>query len=142
MKTLLISGMTLALLTGGAFAQATAQPPAPPAAGAAAPPPPPPRADGVAGARPPAPPAPGAAAPPPPGGPDAEADDADGPPPPPGPGPRGRRPPPPPPSKAAHFRLQRGDAMVEVKCADDEPMKLCADLALQMVDRLQAMARP
>ena len=56
-----------------------------------------------------------------------------------GPGPRGQRPPPPPPSRAAHFRLQRGDAMVDVKCADEEPMKVCADLALQMVDRLQTL---
>jgi hypothetical protein len=67
-----------------------------------------------------------------------------GPPPPPpgGPGPRGNRPPPPPPFRAAHFRLQRGDAMVDVKCADDEQMKVCVDLTLQMVDRLQTMLKP
>ena len=65
----------------------------------------------------------------------------DGPPPPPpgGPGPRGQRP---LPERAAHFRLQRGDALIDVKCADEEPMKACAELALQMVDRLQAPTKP
>jgi hypothetical protein len=58
-----------------------------------------------------------------------------------GPGPQGHRPPP-PPSKAAHFLLRRGDAIVDVKCADDEQMKVCADLTLQMVDRLQTMLKP
>ena len=32
--------------------------------------------------------------------------------------------------------------MIDVKCADDEPMSACADLALQMVDRLQSMQKP
>jgi hypothetical protein len=144
MKTLLISGLTLALLTGGAFAQPSGQPPAPPAQGTGAPPPPPVQpASGIAATQPPAPPIPGAPPPPPsPGGPEA-GDDLDGPPPPPpgGPGPRGQRPPP-PQSRAAHFRLQRGDTTVDVKCADDEPMKVCADLTLQMVDRLQATPKP
>jgi hypothetical protein len=74
----------------------------------------------------------------------AEGDDIDGPPPPPppgAPGPRGQRPPP-PPERAAHFRLQRGDVLVDVKCADQESMKTCADLALQMVDRLQTLSKP
>jgi hypothetical protein len=126
MKALLLSGLTLALLTGGALAQANGQPPAPPAPGLAPPPPPPP---GVA---------------PPPVGSGPETGDMEGPPPPPpgGPGPRGQRPPPPAPSRAAHFRLQRGDAMVDVKCADDEQMKVCADLTLQIIDRLQTMLKP
>jgi hypothetical protein len=146
MKAFLIPGLALTLLTGSAFAQASGQPPAPPPQGAVAPsPPPPPAAPGVAATQPPAPPARGAAPPsPPPGGPEAGADDMGAPPPPPpgGPGPRGQRPPPPPPSRAAHFRLQRGDAMVDVKCADDEQMKVCADLTLQMVDRLQTTLKP
>jgi len=146
MKAFLISGLTLVLLTGGAFAQASSPPPAPPAQGAsAAPQPPPPAGPGVAATKPPAPPAPGAAPPPVPlGGSEAGPDDMGAPPPPPpgGPGPRGQRPPPPPPSRAAHFRLQRGDAMVDVKCADDEQMKVCADLTLQMVDRLQTTLKP
>jgi hypothetical protein len=141
MKAFLISALTLFLLTGGALAQATGQPPAPPAQGAAAPPPAP--AGGVAATQPPAPPAPGVGPPLSPGGPEAGPDDMGGPPPPPpgGPGPRGN-PPPPPPSRAAHFRLQRGDAMVDVKCADDEQMKVCADLTLQMIDRLQTILKP
>jgi hypothetical protein len=136
MKALLLSGLTLALLSGGALAQANGQPPAPSAPGMIAPPPPAP------GLAPPPPPPPGVA--PPPMGPGAEAGDMDGPPspPPPGaPGPRGQRPPP-LPERAAHFRLQRGDALVDVKCADEEPMKTCADLALQMVDRLQTLSKP
>jgi hypothetical protein len=134
MKAFLLSGLTLALLTGGALAQANGQPPAPSAPGMTVPPPP----------------APGLAPPPPPGvappliGSGAEAGDMDGPPPPPppgAPGPHGQRPPP-PPERAAHFRLQRGDALVDVKCADEEPMKICADLALQMIDRLQTLSKP
>ncbi|MEX2693659.1 hypothetical protein [Rhizobium mongolense] len=53
---------------------------------------------------------------------------------------RGRmrdRPPPPPPSKAAHFHIQDGDVEIDIKCADDEPTKVCADLLLQMLDRLE-----
>jgi hypothetical protein len=136
MKALLLSGLTLALLTGGALAQANGQAPAAPAPGVTPSPPP---APGVA---PPPPPPPGVA--PPPMGRGAEGDDMDGPPPPPppgGPGPRGQRPPP-PPERAAHFRLQRGDALVDVKCADEEPMKICADLALQMIDRLRTLSKP
>jgi hypothetical protein len=134
MKALLLSGFVIALLTGGAFAQANGQPPTPPAPGMAAPPPPAP------GLAPLSPPPPGVA--PPPMGPGAEAGDTDGPPPPPaGPAPRGQRPPP-PPERAAHFRLQRGDALLDVKCADEGPMKTCADLALQMVDRLQTLSKP
>jgi hypothetical protein len=136
MKALVLSGFVIALLTGGAFAQPSGQPPTPPAPGMAAPPPPAP------GLAPPPPPPPRAA--PPAVGPSAEAGDMDGPPPPPppgGPGPRGQRPPP-PPERAAHFHLQHGDALIDVKCADEEPMKACADLALQMIDRLQAAPKP
>jgi hypothetical protein len=56
-------------------------------------------------------------------------------------GPRGEAPPraeapPPPPSKAAHFRVEQGDNGIEVKCADDEPMRACADITMQFLDRL------
>ena len=78
---------------------------------------------------------------PPPPGVDAPIDGPNGPPPPPG-GPRGMRPPPPPPSKAAHFRLQRGDVTLDVKCADDESMKACADLAMQMLDKVGTLPKP
>ncbi|WP_312862112.1 hypothetical protein [Rhizobium sp. P32RR-XVIII] len=43
----------------------------------------------------------------------------------------------PPPSKAAHFYIQDGDVKIDIKCADDEPTKVCADLLLQMLDRLE-----
>lgn len=43
----------------------------------------------------------------------------------------------PPPSKAAHFFVQDGDIKIDIKCADDEPTKVCADLLLQMLDRLE-----
>jgi len=45
----------------------------------------------------------------------------------------------PSPSKGAHFRLQDGDAAVDVKCAEDEPMKLCADITLQILEKLVSM---
>ncbi|MGO7542408.1 hypothetical protein ACC680_27925 [Rhizobium ruizarguesonis] len=43
----------------------------------------------------------------------------------------------PPPSKAAHFRIEDGNTKIDLKCAEDEPMKACADLLLQVMDRLQ-----
>jgi hypothetical protein len=42
----------------------------------------------------------------------------------------------PPPSKAAHFRVEQGDNGIDVKCADEEPMRACADIAMQFLDRL------
>jgi hypothetical protein len=42
----------------------------------------------------------------------------------------------PPPSKAAHFRVEQGDNAIDVKCADEEPMRACADIAMQLLDRL------
>jgi hypothetical protein len=119
MTSLILSGLALTFFTGAVLAQSPA--------------PPPPGASAQAEQK--APP------PPPGGGPDAMDEGPGGPPPPPG-GPRGHHPPPPPPSKAAHFRLERGDMALDVKCADDEPMKACADIALQMLDKLQAQPKP
>ncbi|MER2218595.1 hypothetical protein [Methylobacterium brachiatum] len=51
------------------------------------------------------------------------------------PGPEAGAPPPPPP-KGAHFRLERGDTRIDVKCADEDSMKACADITLQLVDKL------
>lgn len=48
-------------------------------------------------------------------------------------------PPPPPPSKAAHFIFERGDARIDVKCADDEPSEACADTTSQLLDKIQAL---
>jgi hypothetical protein len=45
------------------------------------------------------------------------------------------------PSKGAHFRLQDGDAAVDVKCADDEPMKLCAEITLQILEKLVSLPK-
>lgn len=126
MNRLALATGGLMLLTLGAFAQD--QPPPPPA--------------------PDAPSTDMAAPPPPPGAEPGQADDDMAPPPPPrGKGPREERgprrgrdgdrgPPPPPPSKAAHFRLEKGDMKIDVKCADDEPAKACAEITLQLIDRI------
>jgi hypothetical protein len=126
MKGLLISGVcALTLLATSALAQPV-------------PPPPPPGSPGVGGPPPPPPPAPGPRAEP--GRPDVSP-----PPPPPGRGERAagppprRGPPPPPPPKAAQFRLEFGDIFMDVKCADDEPMRPCADIAMQFLDKLMSM---
>jgi hypothetical protein len=47
----------------------------------------------------------------------------------------------PPPSKAAHFRFRKGDAMVDIKCADDEPMKACVDAGSALLDKLAAQPK-
>lgn len=39
-------------------------------------------------------------------------------------------------SKAAHFRFRKGDAMVDIKCAEDEPMKACVDASSSLLDKL------
>ena len=65
--------------------------------------------------------------------------DAGAPPPPGGPRRGPDAPPPPPPPKAAHFIVARGDARVDVKCADDEPMKACADITFQLLDKLSTL---
>lgn len=134
MQRFLLSGLALAALAGTAFAQ---QPPAPPSAGT-----------------PPAAAEPGSPPPPPsPSTPDDNEQMTDRPDARPGDRPdyrwhgrrgdmgfrgfRGHRPPPPPPSKAAHFRIEDGNTRIDLKCAEDEPMKACADLLLQVMDRLQ-----
>lgn len=44
----------------------------------------------------------------------------------------------PAPSKAARFMFRRGDALVNIKCADDEPMKACVDAGSALLDKLAA----
>lgn len=111
MKRFLLAGAAVLMAASASFAQ---QPPPPP-------PPAPPAADAAGN--------PGGPPPPPPPlrhGP-AEM----------GPGPDGMRgPPPPPPSKGAHFRIEDGERRIDLKCADDEPMKACADLLMQVIDKL------
>lgn len=112
MNRLIASGLALALSTSAALAQAAAP---------GAPPPPP---MGLRG--------------PPPGMPGAMIDDGQGGPPPPG-GMRGMRPPPHAPSKAAHLHIEHGDTALDIKCPEDEPLKACADLTLQLLDKLQTL---
>jgi hypothetical protein len=78
---------------------------------------------------------------PPPGGPQAQ--DAGPPPPPPGErgprGPKGDRPPPPP--RGAAIRIEHsadGIVRLEVKCAESDTTKDCADVAAQLLDKLSA----
>lgn len=114
---------TAALLGASAllFATAAVSQPAPP-------PPDGPRGGPEAGAPPPPPggrrPGPEVGGPQPPGGPRRGPDAS---------------PPPPPPPKGAHFIFERGNAHIDVKCADDEPMKACADITLQMLDKLSTL---
>ncbi|MCZ7486752.1 hypothetical protein [Rhizobium rhizogenes] len=107
MKKLVIAGAAFLIAAGSSFAQQPPPPPTPGAADAG------PRAD---------------APPPPPPGPDGpkHAGWRDG--------PHGKRMP--PPSKAAHFRLEDGERKIDVKCADDEPMKACADIMMQIIDKM------
>lgn len=52
-------------------------------------------------------------------------------------------PPPPPMSKAAHFHIQDRGRNIDVKCADDEPTKVCADTVLEIIEKLgPAYSRP
>lgn len=121
MKRFLLAGLALSALAGTAIAQT---PPPPPGAEQAAPSP----DDAPMSSR-------------------VDADDNDdaAPPPPPPPRdarehghmrPEGHRPPP-PPSRAAHFHIKTGDTKIDVKCAENEPMKVCADLLLQILDRVE-----
>jgi hypothetical protein len=47
----------------------------------------------------------------------------------------------PPPSKAAHFRFRKGDAVVDIKCADDEPTKACVEAGSALMDKLAATTK-
>lgn len=117
MRPSLLSG---ALLTALFATSALAQPAPPPGGGA-------PRPPGAEGGTPA----------PLPGGPAGPHDQA--PPPHPG-GPRRDGPPPPAPPKGAHFSLEDRNFSIEVKCADGEPMRPCADITLQFLDRMMGPA--
>jgi len=115
MRRLILSVIALAALASTAMAQqpTAASPPPSTATGDMAPPPIGLEALG-----------PGERAGPPPRGPDGDLAF------------HGHRPPP-PPSKAAHFRIEDGDTKIDIKCADDEPMKVCSDIVLHVIDRLE-----
>ncbi|MBP1184140.1 hypothetical protein [Methylobacterium sp. PvR107] len=77
---------------------------------------------------------------PPPGDPQPGPEAGAPPPPPPGGPQRGPDgPPPPPPPKGAHFIIERGDARLDVKCVDDDSTKACADITLQLLDKLTTL---
>jgi hypothetical protein len=78
---------------------------------------------------------------PPPGAPRPSPEAGAPPPPPPPGGPRRGPDGPPPPPKAAQFKLQRGDVGIDVRCAADEPMKACADITLQLIDKLSGLPK-
>lgn len=43
------------------------------------------------------------------------------------------------PVKSARFRLQVGRASLGMTCPDDETLKACADVAMQLLDKAEAM---
>ncbi len=45
--------------------------------------------------------------------------------------------PPIPRERGARFRIENGRTTIDLRCADGEPTKDCADLLLQVLDRLQ-----
>lgn len=116
MKAALCTGLALTLLAGAALAQTAPQTPPPPSG----------TGDGPGLPHDPPPPPPGDR-----GGRGWDAGDMMG---------RERmwHHPMPPPSKAARFHIETGDVKLGIKCADDEPMKTCADFTLQLLDKLNA----
>jgi hypothetical protein len=42
-------------------------------------------------------------------------------------------------SGGAHFRFQRGDARIDIRCGDNEPMSLCVDGASRLIDKVMSM---
>ena len=41
----------------------------------------------------------------------------------------------------AHFRFRKGDAVVDIKCAEDEPMKACVEAGTALLDKIASQAR-
>lgn len=43
----------------------------------------------------------------------------------------------------AHFRLQRGDARIDIRCGDNEPIGVCVEAASRLIDKVMSLgARP
>jgi hypothetical protein len=42
-------------------------------------------------------------------------------------------------SSSAHFGLRNGSVGIDVKCAEDEPTKACAEAASQLIDKLSGV---
>lgn len=45
---------------------------------------------------------------------------------------------PPGPGRGARFHIEDGQSRIDLRCPDSEPMKTCADVLLQVLDRMQA----
>jgi len=45
------------------------------------------------------------------------------------------------PTKSARFRLQAGHIFPGLTCPDDESLKACADFAMQLLDKAEAMQK-
>ena len=45
-------------------------------------------------------------------------------------------------NKAAHIRIEDGDAAIDVKCADDDTTKACAEVTLQILDKVISLPKP
>ena len=43
--------------------------------------------------------------------------------------------------KAARFHISRGESVIDVRCAADEPMKACVDAASALLDKLSPAAK-
>ena len=44
--------------------------------------------------------------------------------------------------RAAGFRLRRGDAEIDIRCAPNEPMQACVNAAGTLIDKVAAMQQP
>ena len=43
--------------------------------------------------------------------------------------------------RGAHFVFGRGDAVADIKCADNEPMRACVEAASALMDKLATSAK-
>ena len=42
-------------------------------------------------------------------------------------------------SGGAHFRLQRGDARIDIRCSDNEPIGVCVEAAGRLIDKVMSL---
>jgi hypothetical protein len=42
-------------------------------------------------------------------------------------------------SGGAHFRLQRGDARIDIRCGDNEPIGACVEAAGRLLDKVMSL---
>jgi hypothetical protein len=41
--------------------------------------------------------------------------------------------------RAGHFRFERGDLEIDVRCPGDEPLKACVDATMQLIDKFSTV---